>query len=196
MSFAPNVPIDVLVCYGKERGTRYPHWMLMLISQGAQRGTWYHAVGGPTQHAPYSLAVQADKRLDSHGIETTELIGSIMPKDVNKFKSAAQRVKPQQCQRFVVAVVHELEKKELINRGEAVRLNGKVQMSELAQAYAVQNPVEHPSGAYVPAAPSIAGPSTSGRRTSPQRTQQSQQGPPATQQAKRPKQSKGCCIVM
>jgi len=209
MSIPANVPIDVLVCYEKERGTKYPHWMLMLVSQGGQRGTWYHSTGGPTQGTPYAVTIEANKRLDSHGIQSTEQIGTIMPKDVNKVKAAAQRVQPQQCQRYVVHLVHGLEKKDLARAGEAVRLNGKVQISERAQAYAVQNPVDHPSGAYVPPGGPVAGPSNSGRRVSPIRApQQIQQGrrqnpqqrrqnqQPQQQQQRRPKESKGCCIMM
>lgn len=196
MSFAPDVPIDVLVCHGKERGTKYPHWMLMLVSRGAQKGTWYHSIGGPTQNKPYEVAIQAQKRVDSQGISSTELIGSIMPKDVNKVKAAAQRVPAQQCQRYVVALVHELEKKGLAQKGEAVRLNNKVQMSERAQAYAIQNPVEHPSGAYVPARSSGTRPSNSGHQHGSRRDEQIRPRPQAAQQTRREEQSKGCCIIM
>ena len=167
MSFPPNVPVNVLVCYSKERGTKYPHWMLMLVPQGRQRGTWYHSVGGPTQDRPYEVAIEANKRTDSHGIESTELVGTIQAKDVNKVKAAAQRTPAQQCQRNVVHLVHNLEKKGLTRPGEAKRLNGLVQMSERAQKFAEQNPIDHPSGAYVPPKPQSGVPSSSSRRGSP-----------------------------
>ena len=193
----------------------------MLVSQGSQRGVWYHSTGGPTQNKPYAVTIEANKRIDSHGIQSTELIGTILPGDVNKVKAAAQRVPAQQCQRYVVALVHELEKKGFVQHGEAVRLNEKVQMSERAQAYATQNPVEHPSGAYINPGDRSHGSSHGSRRTSPLREQQqtqhqyAQERPqarhpqahhpqaqhpraqhPQAQDRRNSKESKSCCVVM
>src|SRR5947209_2517838 len=123
MSFAPNLPIDVYVCFGVERGTKYPHWMLMLRSRDSARGTWYHSIGGPSQNRPYEVEIAANKRVDSRGIQSMERIGTISVNDVNKVRAAAQRVPAQQCQRYVVALVAELEHRGLIPPGQAIRLN-------------------------------------------------------------------------
>lgn len=62
----------------------------MLASPGSLRETWYHSIGAPTQNRPYELEIVANKRLDSHGIASTEVIGTILPAQVDKVKAAAQ----------------------------------------------------------------------------------------------------------
>ena len=157
MSYNPNIPIDVCACFGQERNGKYPHWMVMLLPQGSLFGTWIHSTGGPTQSKPYQCTIQANKRANSHGIDSTELLGTISPKDVKKVTDAAKRIPPQQCQMYVVALVAELEKKGLLQTGNAPRLRRKVQMSERAQAYRQENPVGKPTIAhYPPGKPSLA----------------------------------------
>ena len=117
-----ETPVDVLVCFAHARGDHFPHWMLMLQTQGSRFGTWIHSTGGPTQNLPYTCTIQANKRVDSRGIESTELIGTIPAKDLNKVKAAAKRVQPQQCQMYVVSVVSELEKKGLLPQGTTAQV--------------------------------------------------------------------------
>lgn len=157
MSHDPETPIDIYVCFGHERGTHYPHWMLMLRNRGSMVGTWIHSTGGPTQNTPYACTIQANKRVNSHGIESTELLGTISLKDVNKVKAAAKRVPPQQCQMYVVTLASELEKKGLLPNGVTARLGQRVRMSETAQGYRRQNPVAKPDIAWYP--PGEAAPS-------------------------------------
>lgn len=67
----------------------------MLQTQGSMFGTWIHSTGGPIQDSPLTCTIQANKRVNSHGIEHTELIGTISPKDINKVNAAAKGVQPQ-----------------------------------------------------------------------------------------------------
>ena len=64
-----------------------------------------------------ACGIEGNKRRDSQGIATTALIGSIPATEFNKVKAAAQATPPQQCQRYVVALVHRLEKE-----GSQIRL--------------------------------------------------------------------------
>ncbi|KAL8935694.1 MAG: hypothetical protein Q9211_004559, partial [Gyalolechia sp. 1 TL-2023] len=124
--------------------------MLMLQTRGAPVGTWIHSTGGPTLNAPYICTIQANKRVNSRDIESTDFLGTISPKDFNKVKAAAKRVPPQQCQMYVVTVTSELEKKGLLPNGTTARLGQRVQMSETAQGYRRQNPVAKPDIAWYP----------------------------------------------
>lgn len=117
----------------------------MLRSRDSTHSTWYHSTGGPTQNAPYQVTIQDHKRVASHGIKSLQLLGTISPKDQNKVKAAAQRVPAQQCQRYVVALISELEHKGLLPPGQAAQLNQTVQMSQVALDYANKNPVPQPS---------------------------------------------------
>ncbi|KAI1257418.1 hypothetical protein MGN70_000458 [Eutypa lata] len=92
------------------------HWILMLAPEGAERGTWYHVTGGPTQNKPYKLEIQT-KRINSTGVETHHHVGNIAQKDVNKVKSSAQKIAPKFCQGWAVDVLGDLEKKSLVPRG-------------------------------------------------------------------------------
>ncbi|OAL69702.1 hypothetical protein A7D00_6416 [Trichophyton violaceum] len=144
MSYNPTLPIDIFVCYGKQRDALYPHWMLMGCSRNAALATWYHSTGGPTRHKPYSVMIQAGKPVDSPGIQSREYLGSVDPKHSRKITAAANRVPAQQCQKYVVALIAELEKQQLLPCGHAARLNRKVQMSATARDYAQQHPVPPP----------------------------------------------------
>lgn len=171
MSFDPKVPIEVSLCKCVQRDENAPHWMLMLASEGSGKGTWYHSKGGPTQHKDYELAIEANKRVNSQGIASRELLGRISPADVNKVKAAAQRIRPQQCQTYVVSLIADLENRQLLPAGNAARLNDDVQMGKAAREYLQTHPVPPP------AIPS-AGPSTPPRRESPPRQSPPRQSPP------------------
>ncbi|EFR03625.1 hypothetical protein MGYG_06619 [Nannizzia gypsea CBS 118893] len=116
MSYSPDVPIDIFVCYGKPRDALYPHWMLM----------------GP------------GKPVDSPGIQSREYLGSIDPKFSKKITAAAHLVPAQQCQKYVVSLVAELEQRQLLPSGHAARLNRRVHMSATARGYAQKHPVPPP----------------------------------------------------
>lgn len=81
-----SAPLDILACYGRERGTKYPHWMLMLIPQGGQRGTWYHSVGGPTQNRPYQVASKPTNGLTVTESNPLSYLVALRPKTSTKSK--------------------------------------------------------------------------------------------------------------
>lgn len=219
MSFDPNLPVDVYVCFGVERGTKFPHWMLMLRERDSIFGTWYHSTGGPSQSRPYEVTVQGHKRVDSHGIQSIELLGTIRATDVAKVTSAAKRIQPQQCQTYVVSLVAELENRRLLPPGHAAQLNQRVQMSAPARDYLQAHPVPPPSISHASSsatyiqhsaagssshdigpAPPIGGSHEMksmkhGQRTSPQSPPIVQQQRPR-QRGHRGNENCGCCIVM
>lgn len=117
----------------------------MLRSKDSNFGTWYHSTGGPTRNEPYKVTIQANKRVDSHGTQSTECLGTISPRDVSKVTAAAKRVPPQQCQKYVVSLIAELENRHLLPYGHAARLNGQVQISDLSRNYEREHPVPPPS---------------------------------------------------
>ena len=118
----------------------------MLRPRNSMFGTWFHSVGGPTQNRPYQYSCQDNKRFDSHGIRSADLLGSITVKQVAKVKAAAKRTQPQQCQKYVVALTAELERIKLVAPGWALRLSQQVQISRRALDYERQHPVSAPPG--------------------------------------------------
>ena len=210
MSFDPSLPVDVYACFGHERGTKYPHWMLMLRSRNSQFGTWYHSEGGPTRNTPYKVAIAGHKRFDSHGIHSKQFLGTIAPTDTNKVKSAAQRVPAQQCQMYVVALVAELERRRLLESGQAARLYQGVQMSNRAREYERQHPITQLAswaevGITQPVELQTVQPQRQHRGHAtphhPSHAPVQYQSPPQMQYQRqsaeqRPKKESGCCIVM
>lgn len=148
MKFDPTLPVEIYVCYAHERGNSYPHWLLSLQSRGSAKCTWIHSTGGPSQNRKYEYTCQADKAVISHGIASTKLLGTVSPNYVNKVLAATKRIVPQQCQMYVVAVVAELEKKELLPPGRTAYLKDKVQISKASIDYRRGHPVAKPAIAY------------------------------------------------
>ncbi|KAF2434074.1 hypothetical protein EJ08DRAFT_646932 [Tothia fuscella] len=206
MSFNPNLPVVIEVAIGVERGTKFPHWMLMLRSENDAFGTWYHSTGGPTQNQPYKIEIQGHKRSNSRGIQSLRHIGTISPQDVKKVNAAAKRVPAQQCQRYVTSLVCELERKGMVASGTAQELANRVQMSKAAWDYSQQHPVQQPAGIHYPninfptAGPSRTNQSAgSGRRPHPQNPSNSPPKStvrPANPSTRKQENSGGCCIVM
>jgi hypothetical protein len=212
MSFNHSLPVDIELAIGVERGTKFPHWMLMLRHQNAPTGTWYHSTGGPSQNRPYKLEIQGGKRSNSRGIQSLELLGTISGEDVKKVTAAAKRVQPQQCQTFVVSMVYELERKNMVPPGTTQALASRVKMSSLAWDFAQQNPVPTPPGIRFPQFPNLhpqAGSSSQAGHGAPQSTSVTQsaasrthnQQPtglvshPAQQQERRKEPGCGCIIM-
>ncbi|CEI61867.1 hypothetical protein FVEN_g2923 [Fusarium venenatum] len=89
-----------------------------MAEEGSSQATWYHSTGGPTQGKHYTVVIE-NKRFNSHEIEKCHLIGEISPKDKNKIKSTAQRTSALRCQRWVVNVLEDLEKRGIVPLGTA-----------------------------------------------------------------------------
>ncbi|KAH5319441.1 hypothetical protein HBI12_112800 [Parastagonospora nodorum] len=121
--------LDVYVAFSKRRGDDPLHWMLLVAPSGSDRCTWYHVTGGPTQGKGYTLEIQANKRVNSQGIGSKELVGRIEEKDTNKLKSSAQRVPLQRCQRWTCDLLEDLERKGLIAEGTSAQLRGRIEPS-------------------------------------------------------------------
>lgn len=117
MSFNSDHPVEIYVCYSPECAESRPHWLLSLQSVGSKGCPWIHSTGGPTQERDYECRIQAKKSIDSHGIASISLQGTISSQDVDEVIAAAKRIEPQQCQMYVVAVVAELEKDGLLPQG-------------------------------------------------------------------------------
>ncbi|KAI1766708.1 hypothetical protein GGR53DRAFT_464030 [Hypoxylon sp. FL1150] len=110
-----SLALYIAVCKQRpEGGAR--HWMLIAATSGSNNCTWYHVAGGPTQNTDYTLQIQS-KRVNSRGIESHYQVADIQPKDINKLKSSAQKVTPKFCQRWVVEVLGDLERKSLVPVG-------------------------------------------------------------------------------
>jgi hypothetical protein len=121
--------LDLYVAFGQRRGNDPLHWILLVAPKNSDRCTWYHVTGGPTQGAGYSLMIQANKRINSLGIASKELIGSIQEKDINKLKSSAQRVPLQRCQRWTCDLLADLERKGLVRAGTTANYRGRIEPS-------------------------------------------------------------------
>ncbi|UZP38703.1 hypothetical protein NXS19_006519 [Fusarium pseudograminearum] len=114
--------LNLYVAICKDRDTSHArdtgharHWMLVMVEEGSSsQATWYHCTGGPTQGKPYSVVIE-QKPFDSKGIEKYHPIGEISSK--NKIKAAAQRIPGLFCQRWVVNVLGDLEKRGIVPEG-------------------------------------------------------------------------------
>jgi len=73
--------------------------------------------------------IQANKRVNSLGIASKELIGTIQEKETNKLKSSAQKAGLQQCQRWTCDVIEDLERKRLIVAGTAETYRSRIESS-------------------------------------------------------------------
>jgi len=80
------IKIYLCVCEAREGVT--PHWLLMLVEDDAERGTWIHLVGGPS-NKDYTLPIQANKGVDSFGIAFKELLSTVDATHRNKILAAA-----------------------------------------------------------------------------------------------------------
>ena len=148
MSISSKTSFEIHVCYGHEHLGEYPHWLLSLQSPGASQCTWIHSTGGPSQGRAYECSIQANKHIESAGIASSSIQGYISPRDVGKVIEAAEKVEPQQCQMYVIAVVAELEKTGLLPRGRTAFLKTQVQMSQRSIDYRQRHPVAKPAIAY------------------------------------------------
>jgi hypothetical protein len=109
------------------------HWIIVVVPAGEIRCTYYHVLGGPTQGTSYTMQIQANKRIDSQGIEETHLITPILAKDLIQVKNAAQGAPLQRCQTWCVAVLAELERKGVVPAGTALQWQGRVEPQVLPQ---------------------------------------------------------------
>ena len=148
MSFNPHHPVEVHVCYGHESTQHHPHWLLSLQSSNSTNCAWIHSTGGPSQNRNYECSIQAKESVDSRGIAFTSFQGNISARDVDKVIAAAERIEPQQCQLYVVAVVAELEREGLLPEGRTAFLKDQVQMSKRSSDYRREHPVAKPAIAY------------------------------------------------
>ncbi|KAH9863700.1 hypothetical protein J1614_009632 [Plenodomus biglobosus] len=125
----PTKTLDVYIAFGQRRGNDPLHWILLVSPTGTDQCTWYHVTGGPTQGKNYSLMIQANKRMNSFGIASKELVGRIEEKDINKLKASAQKPSLQRCQRWTCDVLEDLERKGLIVVGTAAKYRRRIEPS-------------------------------------------------------------------
>jgi hypothetical protein len=126
--------LSLYVALGQRRGQDPLHWIILAVPEGSDRCTYYHMVGGPTQGNNYELQIQANKRVNSNGISSSEYVGTIAKSDVNKLKASAQRIAPQFCQSWVVGVLEDVERKGLVAQGTAATWHAKMEPDPYAQS--------------------------------------------------------------
>ena len=137
--------VDIYVGVGNRRNPNEAlHWMLLVAPVGSDKCTYYHVTGGPTQGTPFKLEIQANKRLDSNGIDQKHKLSTVPDKELNKIKAAAQGAaipqSPKNCQNWVVDVLGKLEKKGLVPAGTEAQWAGKV------EAVKAKSPSPEPEG--------------------------------------------------
>ena len=117
----------------KTNPTKGNHWMIMTAPRGAEKATWYHITGGPTQNKPFKLEILANKRFRSNGVEQHFEVGKAKAADTKKINAAAQSVpipsptggKEGNCQTWAVGLLDALEKKGFVGPGQASHWRGK-----------------------------------------------------------------------
>jgi len=114
--------LDIYVAFAPPRqrdGLPFAHWMLLVAISGSNDCTRYHTIcsGPPSLYAGnYSVEIQ-DYRLDGLGTSSKELVGRIREKDWDKVDKSARRIPVQNCQKWVCALLEDLERKGLITEG-------------------------------------------------------------------------------
>jgi hypothetical protein len=124
--------LELYVAYGQRRGNDALHWIILAVPENSDRCTYYHVTGGPTQGTDYVLQIEANKRVNSNGIASTEHIGTIEKSDINKLKASAQKVTPQFCQSWAVEVLGDLERKSLVAKGTKETWQAKMERDPYA----------------------------------------------------------------
>lgn len=119
--------LDIYIGFGQRRGKGEAlHWIFMYAPEGeTQSCTWLHVTGSP--NGGYKLQIQAQKRLDSFGISTKQLIGRIPAAEEGRIKGLAKTIPMQQCQRWATALVAKLEQKALLPPGIAAKLEQQIE---------------------------------------------------------------------
>ena len=79
------------------------------------------------------MQIEANKRVNSNGIASSEHVGAIKKSDVNKLNASAQKVAPQFCQSWAVEVLGDLERKGLIVQGTKETWQAKMERDPYAQ---------------------------------------------------------------
>jgi len=156
----------------KQSGGNDPHWYLVTVedSMGPMprnvKSTYYHTNDGPTSpnNAPYRVAIQKDRNIRSEKLEFTALIcGGLTEDNIAFMKRAANKIRPHHCQKFVVCLLAELERKGIVPVGNAARLAAEVKMSELTRTFegGMNPPPPDPVGIELPASWPRGSPPTS-----------------------------------
>ncbi|KAJ5569893.1 uncharacterized protein N7459_009323 [Penicillium hispanicum] len=114
-AYIDTTTLAVSIAFCKRRPSYDPlHWILITAHHGSDRGTWYHVVGGPSQRRGYELRIQANKRLDSPGIESKKWISNIPATEQLKVKAAVKAVPLQYHQCWMTLVLSKLHFKGLV----------------------------------------------------------------------------------
>ena len=121
--------LDVYVAITHRRKNGTAHWMLMLAHPGSDRCTWYHVVGGPSRNTAYKCKIQANKKLDSFGIDTRHWVSRVPASEINKVNSTVLSTPEQGCQQFVTEIFDGLERKVLVPAGTGLKWKSKIEPS-------------------------------------------------------------------
>ncbi|KAL5333819.1 hypothetical protein BJX70DRAFT_403231 [Aspergillus crustosus] len=115
----------------------YPqHWLLILSPPNHKIGTYYHAVGVPGVGAPYTRAIEANKRLDNYAFSKIELICTIPAAHQERVRAACDAVQPVYCQSYVLDVLKILERHGVVPRGTVATYTPRMEKNPWAKKQA------------------------------------------------------------
>ncbi|KAF5027809.1 hypothetical protein F66182_79 [Fusarium sp. NRRL 66182] len=97
------------------------HWILMLAEQDAEYATWYQALSGPSASEPWSVDI-SQGRLYSWAVTDRHHVADIPATHGKKVKAAAKKTPGRFCQAWVVDVVGELERQNVVPAGTQSRI--------------------------------------------------------------------------
>ncbi|KAK3322759.1 hypothetical protein B0H66DRAFT_620531 [Apodospora peruviana] len=153
-----GVTYDLYLMRRTQDGDRFPHWYLVTVAHNPHpppmiKCTRYHSINGPTDplNRPYEVAVQANANFRSQNLVAEQLIRQgLTEKDLKTIVRVCHSIQPHQCQKYVVCVLAELERRDLVPRGHAVRYAAEVRMSERVRAFEATHPPPDPVGIQLP----------------------------------------------
>jgi hypothetical protein len=100
-----------------DRKDQPEHWVMIIVIPGDDYCTFYHSNHEWLAWPRYQLYTEPMKRFDHYKVVNRDRICSIRESDMNKFRQACRDIEPQHCQRYVIEVLKELERKGLVPQG-------------------------------------------------------------------------------
>jgi hypothetical protein len=91
--------------------------MLLLISPDEDTYAYYQIVSGPVPGEGYRVESQTLKLVDKKSISGSGYVGEIEEKDKDELLGAIVSVRPRFSQSWVIGVIHELQRRQLLPAG-------------------------------------------------------------------------------
>jgi hypothetical protein len=108
---------QICVGFAQREHEEVRHWILLLVSPEEDTCMYCHIVGDPGRGEGYRLEVQSNRIVNGTNISGFEIVGEIQERDKDEFIGAVVSIRPRFSQRWVVRVICELQRRQLLPSG-------------------------------------------------------------------------------